>query len=205
MMPPLRGGIISAAMAQLAGGNGGASGTGFFRSINSAALERLDTWVPRLLPMAVQQPGRGAWRVSSRHLGRPLQEDLSIAPNGIVDFGVADMGDPKLGKRTPIDLVLEFGGKRDAAEAALWLCECLGLTPGSLGWRDNPKRTTAEAAETEQSPPPIELFWHGKQYGRELRTWLIQDLIPETGKGLASGRLRGRSCRRSWPRPIAGR
>jgi predicted P-loop ATPase len=142
--PPRKGGVISAAMAQMAGGSGiGGGGSNFFRSVNTAALERLDSWVPRLLPKAVYQPGTGACRVSSRDLGRQLQEDLSIAPNGIVDFGVADVGDPKLGKRTPIDLVLEFGGKRDAAEAALWLCECLGLKPAELGWRDNPKRAIA--------------------------------------------------------------
>ena len=33
----------------------------------------------------------------------------------------------------------------------------------------------------------FELFWHGKEYNRELRSWLVKDLIPETGQGLASG------------------
>jgi hypothetical protein len=138
--PPRKTGVISAALAQMSGrnggGEGGKEGSNFFRSTNSAALERLDSWVPNLLPMAVRQPGTGAWRVTSRQLGRQLQEDLSIAPNGIVDFGVADMGDPREGRRTPIDLVLEFGPLRTPVDAAQWLCECLGLTPVSLGWRD---------------------------------------------------------------------
>jgi AAA domain len=36
-------------------------------------------------------------------------------------------------------------------------------------------------------PAPIEIFWHGKDYDRAARTWLVKDLIPETGHGLASG------------------
>jgi hypothetical protein len=50
--------------------------------------------------------------VSSRALGRNLEEDLSIAPNGIRDWGVADMGDSRGGARTPIDLVIAHGGGR---------------------------------------------------------------------------------------------
>ena len=161
----------------------------FWRKVNSLAFDMLGSWVTDIFPHARFQRGTGAYRISSRDLGRDLEEDLSIAPSGIVDFGVADMGDPRLGKRTPIDIVIKYGGKRDATEAALWLCDRCGVDPATLGWRAESKLATAEAviAETEQPPSVIELFWHGKQYGRELRTWLIQDLIPETGKGLASG------------------
>lgn len=107
----------------------------FFREANSRALKDLAAWVPALFgAQAVFHPGTGAYRVSSKALGRNLQEDLSIAPNGIVDFGVADMGDPQLGKRTPIDLVIEFGRHRTAVDAAHWLCERIGTTPAALGW-----------------------------------------------------------------------
>ena len=34
-----------------------------------------------------------------------------------------------------------------------------------------------------QSPSPFEVFWHGKDYNRALRSWLVEDLIPETGQG----------------------
>ena len=96
-----------------------------------------------------------------------------------------------------------------ATEAAFWLCERMNIAPEALGWGTRESRSADDAGYEEgygssnagasgassgadpgssQEPPPIiELFWHGKQYGRELRTWLIQDLIPETGKGLASG------------------
>ena len=46
--------------------------------------------------------------MSSPDLGRDLEEDLSIVPSGIVDFGVHDLDDPLQGKRTPVDLVMEW-------------------------------------------------------------------------------------------------
>ena len=33
----------------------------------------------------------------------------------------------------------------------------------------------------------FELFWHGEKYDRELRSWLVKDLIFEIGQGLAAG------------------
>ena len=107
----------------------------FFRRVNDAALSRLDCWVTVLFPGARHQPGTGAFRITSRQLGRNLQEDLSIAPVGIVDFGVADMGDPRAGKRSPIDLVQEYGGAPDARDASRWLCDRLGIDFDEL-WRE---------------------------------------------------------------------
>lgn len=111
------------------------SGDRFFRDINTAALASLSTWVPALYPSARLQPGTGAYRVSSRALGRNLQEDLSISPEGIVDFGVADMGDAREGKRTPISIYMEVHGC-DVKEAAFWLCDRMGRTPESFGWHE---------------------------------------------------------------------
>jgi hypothetical protein len=48
---------------------------------------------------ALRQSNQGS-RVSSRSLGRNLEEDISFTCDGMVDFGVADMGDSNLGKRT---------------------------------------------------------------------------------------------------------
>jgi hypothetical protein len=113
-----------------------ASGSGgFFRSVNSRALERLSDWVPELLgATAVFQPGTGGYRVASTDLQRDLEEDLSITPMGIKDFGVHDLGDSREGKRTAIDLVLEHGNAPDAVQAALWLCERMRIDPTALGW-----------------------------------------------------------------------
>jgi DNA primase RepB-like protein len=73
--------------------------------LNDAALRNLAAWVPGLFPNA--KPYHGGFRISSADLGRDLEEDLSIVPEGITDFGVADQGDPREGKRTPVELVME--------------------------------------------------------------------------------------------------
>lgn len=117
-------------------------GSPFFRRVNDAALANLSAWVPSLFPSAKYQAGTGAYRVSSKALGRRLQEDLSIAPNGIVDFGVADMGDPRAGKRTPIDLVMATGEASNVIDAARWLCARLGRAPEDFGWNNGEPPTT---------------------------------------------------------------
>ena len=124
----------------------------FFGRVNESALADLGIWVPRLIPSAREY--NEGYRVSSVDLGRDLEEDLSIVPDGIVDFGVADMGDERKGKRTPIDLVLEwapqlFDDPLDAPltpyDAALWLCECMGTPKEDLGF--GLRRQKEKAAE----------------------------------------------------------
>jgi hypothetical protein len=119
------------------------TGSDFFRRVNDAALERLEAWVPVIFPAARFHAGTGAYRVSSRTLGRDLQEDLSLAPNGIVDFGIHDMGDANQGKRSPIDIALQYGPPTTVQDAALWLCDQMGKDPRSLGWED--REALAEA------------------------------------------------------------
>lgn len=113
----------------------------FFGRVNEAALQSLGSWVPVLFPSA-REYGEG-YRVGSIDLQRDLEEDLSIVPDGIVDFGVADMGDERKGKRTPIDLVLEwapvqFDDPLDAPikpfEAAIWLCDQMTISKEDLGF-----------------------------------------------------------------------
>lgn len=103
-----------------------------FKRVNDAAMGNLPGWVPALFPEA--KASTGGYRVSSKALGRDLQEDLSIKPKGIVDFGVNDLGDARQGKRTPIDLVLEHGhrvGVAKPAEALRWLADRVGVTLAS--------------------------------------------------------------------------
>lgn len=76
-------------------------------------------------------PG-GTWRVVSADLGRDLEEDISISPASIVDFGVHDQGDPRAGKRTLIDLVTEHGGAADVTRMARRLLSREPLIPLSL-------------------------------------------------------------------------
>lgn len=140
--------------------------------VNEAAMAQLDVWVPALLPMAKRYEGTGAWRVSSKDLNRSLQEDLSIAPTGIVDFGVREV-DARQGRRTPIDLVVEYQGGKPR-DALMWLAGRLGVTLAARS-AAKPRRGAAEAptagAQTpfpgsaagegaeDDAPPPARHEW----------------------------------------------
>jgi hypothetical protein len=100
--------------------------TTFFQKVNTLALANLIKWVPTLFPRARQQK-TGAWRVSSKDLGRDLEEDLSIHPDGIRDFGTEQT-------LTPLDLV-RMRRSSNATLAALWLCEQIGVDPVELGYQ----------------------------------------------------------------------
>lgn len=131
-----------------------------FATVNAAAMEQLQVWVPVLFPSARRQDGTGAWRVTSKDLGRDLQEDLSIAPNGIVDWGLSDT-DPKQGRRSSIDLVAEHLHLKPK-DAMAWLAARLGITlaakprkraasaPASGGGGDTP--STGSAGEDDGEP-----------------------------------------------------
>lgn len=150
----------------------------FFRNVNEGALRNLAAWVPVLFPSAKAPRGSkaqtGPWRVTSKTLGRDLEEDISISPEGIVDFGVHDIGDDREGKRTPIDLILEWqhlsinaDGLDEFAtptDAAHLLCKLLKVEPESLGWRcakhgnDRAARHDAAAMLVDFVQARVELF-----------------------------------------------
>jgi hypothetical protein len=102
----------------------------FFKEVNRLALGAIGTWFPQIFPNAEFQPGTDAWRVRSKDLGRPLEEDLSMHPTeGGRDFGTET-------SISPIDVVIEHGGAAGAVQAALWLCDQLQIDPAALGWKE---------------------------------------------------------------------
>ena len=113
--------------------------------VKRAAMANLGAWVPVLFPNA--RAYHDGFRVSSAELGRELEEDLSIVPTGIKDFGVHDQGDPNAGKRTVIDLVMEHR-KCSNVEAAIWLCERLGIDPAELGFK-----APSQEGQEDEAPP----------------------------------------------------
>ncbi|WP_267358705.1 MULTISPECIES: AAA family ATPase [unclassified Methylobacterium] len=128
----------------------------FWRNVNDRAFASLGAWVPVLFPTAYQS-NNGAWRVSSHDLDRDLEEDLSIMLSGAKDFGVRDQGDENAGRRTAIALVLEYGSVDTPAEAALWLCDRIGIAPESLGWRSgarNENEAPRQDSTAQAEPPP---------------------------------------------------
>lgn len=102
-------------------------GDTFWQRVNSAALANTDAWATSLFSTASKEAGTGAWRVRSKDLGRNLEEDISIHPEGIRDFGEEKT-------TTPIQLVIDFGGAATTTMAAHWLCERLGRDPADFGW-----------------------------------------------------------------------
>jgi hypothetical protein len=110
------------------------TGGGFFAQVNAGALKDIAAWARTLFPRARFEPGTGAWRVSSKDLGRDLEEDISIHPDGIRDFGKEE-------PLSPVDLVMRHAGTATPAEAALWLCERLRMDPATLGYTGKRKPT----------------------------------------------------------------
>jgi hypothetical protein len=145
--------------------------------INQAALKDLKAWVLEIFPTAELQPGTGAYRVKSKDLGRGLEEDLSLSPDGIKDFGVHDLGDAREGKRTPIDVVIEWldvKPKLDATEAAEWLGKRLNIPfDSSSGSSPGPDAAV-------QGVPPLKPVSPTAFVGRTppAREWIVQDWVP---------------------------
>jgi RecA-family ATPase len=140
------------------------TGSRFFEQVNDAALADAGAWVKSLFPRARLAPGTGAWRVSSKDLGRDLEEDISIHPNGSRDFG-------KEIRLSPIKLVMRHGGSESAIDAALWLCSKLSIDPGSLGY------TRAAGAANITAPKVIDpRSWAGQPIPQ--RQWIVPDWVP---------------------------
>jgi hypothetical protein len=131
--------------------------TTFLGRVNQAALANLDKWVPKLFAEFKFYPNNPAgptYRVSSKALKRDYEEDLSITPTGITDWAIWDQGDSREGRRSCIDLVLEWGGAADIKAAALWLCEQIGVDPGALGFNgaaDGATGLEAKASRRKES------------------------------------------------------
>lgn len=126
----------------------------FWDTVKDRALADLRAWVPNLFPTA-QRTSDGGYRISSHDLMRDLEEDLSLHPDGIKDFGIHDMGDPNDGGRTAIDIVEEYLPARTPAEAALWLCEQLGLRPEDHGWRGSRPEPGASGGGQAETAAPL--------------------------------------------------
>jgi len=150
----------------------------FYQRVNALAMKSFAAWVPELFPDA-QQYKQGGYRISSASLGRLLEEDISIVPEGIKDFGVADQGDARDGKRSPIDLVLEWRELNDAAQAANWICERLGVDPAALGGKSN-------------APTPSDMafrFYSGDDYATDFNAAdeIVEDVLPSQGLAMVYG------------------
>lgn len=113
-----------------------------FKRVNEAAYVNLDAWVPQVFPKASRK-GYG-WRVTSKALGRDLQEDLQLSTEGIMDFGEER-------SMSPIDVVMKWcPGMATAKDAMQWLAPIVGV-------QLEPRRRlslVAPARQDERPEPP---------------------------------------------------
>jgi len=152
---------------------------GFFRAVNTAALSNIPAWVTALHP-GFRDRGNSGWRLASKDLGRNLEEDISVHPDGVRDFGTEE-------PLTAIDLVLRLGEPAGFVEAPLWLCERLGIRPACLGWR-GPQLNDANGRSEQQrsghdeegTHTPLSLTRAADLAGKRVpvRRWLIDGWIP---------------------------
>jgi hypothetical protein len=147
-----------------------------FAIVNDAAMGNLPRWVPELLPAATAY--KDGYRVSSADLGRDLEEDLSILPSGIVDWGVADMGDQRDGRRTPIDLVMEHGRKK-VAEALHWLADRLGIVIEQPRTPRRDKRSESPGGPPGDDPPAADPGGGPPGEDRRPEIHWVQDKLPD--------------------------
>lgn len=160
-----RGSDAEPAVALVAASEGG---TDFFRLIKTEALARLEAWVPVIFPGTKPEPGTGAYRITSKALGRDLQEDLSIAPSGIRDFGIEL-------PLSAIDVVIDYGGAPDHMAAARWICERIGWDFDAL-W----DRTRPEA-------PDLDMSGLERQLERKLKLATVDGSPPKAAEAVAAG------------------
>jgi putative DNA primase/helicase len=126
-----------------------------WQKLNQEAMTHLDAWVPELFGKDAVIQGSGGYRVSSAALGRDLEEDLSISPKGIVDFGIADQADEREGRRSPIDVVMEYSKPtRTRGQAVEWLSKKLGVESGTTVELLGPRPPFGPGSASRRLPPP---------------------------------------------------
>jgi hypothetical protein len=141
--------------------------------INERALANLDRWVPKLFPTA--ERSQKGYRVKSADLGRGREEDLSITPHGIKYFGDHDMGDPRHGRRSAIDVVMEWN-HLEFIPAAEWLEDRLAR---------------ADLPPAEKPEPPKGRRFRLKPFSEitlsNAPTYLVKGILPRTGLAVVWG------------------
>ena len=119
-----------------------------FRRVNEAALFSLHKWVTEIFPSARDTPY--GWRVTSKDLGRKLQEDLQLSPDGIWDFGEEE-------GYSAIDCVLKWapGVASSPKDAMYWLAGRCGVDVRRRPLRlVQPPHTPAPAPVARPAPYP---------------------------------------------------
>ena len=88
---------------------------------------------------------------------------------------------------SPIDVVMEHGGAADAVQAALWLCDQLGVDPADLGWKEKATKEqkkrqpkTKSSDKVSDHPKADRLLNIGSDV--EIAGRVVQDLVGRFGE-----------------------
>lgn len=167
----------------------------FNQKVNALAMKAFAAWVPALFPQAIPYK-QGGYRITSASLDRTLEEDISIVPEGIKDFGVADQEDPRAGKRSPVGLVMEWSEHKTADAAARWLCTQLGANPEAMGAQPIREPTGAAFVPASDFASAQKVEWHIKHiiqkkglvivYGDpgSSKSFFVLDMVAHIARGL---------------------
>jgi putative DNA primase/helicase len=171
--------------------------------LNEDALQNLSAWVPKIFPTA-KRTKKGWYRVASADLGRGFEEDLSLTSQGIKYFGNHDMGDPRGGRRSPIDVVMEWN-HLEFPDATDWLEKALKPRDDAGIEEDHPKCRKVDV-DNEETEDGIALAFaeqeqNNLRYIPENGRWLIWDKTHwRTDNILAAYRTARILCRKSGAR-----
>jgi hypothetical protein len=91
-------------------------------AVTREIMRRRAEWVPYVLPCTPGKPDR-EWRVSSADLDRELEEDISIYPDGIYDYGTER-------SHSIASLICEFAAIDDHGEISFGGCPDYGRSGG---------------------------------------------------------------------------
>lgn len=165
-----------------------------YRGLNQQAYERLVEWVPIFFEAA--RPYKQGYRVASADMGLEYEEELTIhpMPMGIKYFGIADQGDDREGRRTPVGILAEilFEGDKslaarklaDVLRAPLTEFDALPIGNGVLATLPGATSLGAPIAYNFKAIPSIADLQR-KTFKKQ--NWIINDVLP-TGNILLAAR-----------------
>lgn len=157
-----------------------------YKRLNNYAMNNLKQWVPEFFPDAREY--KEGYRVASADIGENYEEDLTIhpLPMGIKYFGVADQGDEREGRRTPIGIIAEYSTRSDVHEAAQALSKCLNFPISefeTLPVANNSAAMVTSVADLARSSKRFDFrtIKNAQQLRRQEFTpikWIVDDLLP---------------------------
>lgn len=177
-----------------------------YKRLNEYAMHNMASWVPHFFPDAREY--KEGYRVSSESIGESHEEDLTIHPwpLGIKYFGIADQGDEREGRRTPVSVIAQYSLKVDKTTAATALSVHLNFpisefTPLTAGFTSTEPATSPGDGMAALLGERPKFNFKGVRSVADLQRkefkavkWIVEGVIP-TGNMLLAARPK---MRKTW-------